>query len=153
MTESTPGSNTADLLQALSADVAALVRQEFRRAQDELAAKGRQAGRAGAQDELAAKGRQAGRAGALLGAAGVLGALAVGTSSAAFVRLLEKRLSPTGAAVVATLLYAGGAAALGSAALAEFRRALPLVPEDTVASVRADVRMATDAPGTEPSQP
>ena len=137
MTESTPGSNTADLLQALSADVAALVRQEFRRA----------------QDELAAKGRQAGRAGALLGAAGVLGALAVGTSSAAFVRLLEKRLSPTGAAVVATLLYAGGAAALGSAALAEFRRALPLVPEDTVASVRADVRMATDAPGTEPSQP
>jgi len=137
MTESTPGSNTADLLQALSADVAALVRQEFRRA----------------QDELAAKGRQAGRAGALLGAAGVLGTLAVGTSSAAFVRLLEKRLSPTGAAVVATLLYAGGAAALGSAALAEFRRALPLVPEDTVASVRADVRMATDAPGTEPSQP
>jgi len=137
MTESTPGSNTADLLQALSADVAALVRQELRHA----------------QDELAAKGKQAGKAGALLGAAGVLGALAIGTSSAAFVRLLEKRLSPTGAAVVATLLYAGGAAALGSAALAEFRRALPLVPEETVAGVRADVRMATEARGTEPLQP
>ena len=136
MTESTPGSNTADLLQALSADVAALVRQEFRRA----------------QDELAAKGRQAGRAGALLGAAGVLGTLAVGTSSAAFVRLLEKRLSPTGAAVVATLLYAGGAAALGSAALAEFRRALPLVPEETVASVRSDVRVATRARGDDAAQ-
>jgi hypothetical protein len=137
MTESTPGGNTADLLQALSADVAALVRQELRRA----------------QDELAAKGKQAGKAGAMLGAAGVLGALAIGTSSAAFVRLLEKRLSPTGAAVVATLLYAGGGAALGSAALAEFKRALPLVPEETVAGVRADVRMATDAPGTDPSQP
>lgn len=137
MTESTPGSNTADLLQALSADVAALVRQEFRRA----------------QDELAAKGKQAGKAGTLLGAAGVLGALAIGTSSAAFVRLLEKRLSPTGAAVVATLLYAGGAAALGNAALAEFKRALPLVPEETVAGVRADVRMATETRGTEPPRP
>jgi hypothetical protein len=129
MTESTPGSNTADLVQALSADVAALVRQELRHA----------------QEELAAKGRQAGKAGTLLGAAGVLGALAIGTSSAAFVRLLEKRLSPTGAAVVATLLYGGGAAALASAALAEFRRALPLVPEETVASVRSEVRIATQA--------
>jgi len=137
MTESTPGSNTADLLQALSADVAALVRQELRRA----------------QDELAAKGKQAGKAGAMLGAAGVLGALAIGTSSAAFVRLLEKRLSPTGAAVVATLLYGAGAAALGSAALAEFRRALPLVPEEAVAGLRSDVRVATEAAGTDTAQP
>jgi hypothetical protein len=137
MTESTPGSNTADLLQALSADVGALVRQELRHA----------------QQELAAKGRQAGKAGALLGAAGVLGALAIGTSSAAFVRLLEKRLSPTGAAVVATLLYGGGAAALASAALAEFRRALPLVPEETVANVRSDVRVATEARGPDAAQP
>jgi hypothetical protein len=137
MTESTPGSNTADLLQALSADVGALVRQELRHA----------------QQELAAKGRQAGKAGALLGAAGVLGALAIGTSSAAFVRLLEKRLSPTGAAVVATLLYGGGAAALATAAVAEFRRALPLVPEETVASVRSDVRVATEARGPDATQP
>jgi Putative Actinobacterial Holin-X, holin superfamily III len=137
MTESTPGANTGDLLQALSADVAALVRQELRRA----------------QQELAAKGRQAGKAGALLGAAGVLGALAIGTSSAAFVRLLEKRLSPTGAAVLATLLYGGGAAALASAAVAEFRRALPLVPEETVASVRSDVRVATETRGPDAAQP
>ena len=136
MTESTPGSNTADLLQALSADVAALVRQELRHA----------------QEELAAKGKQAGKAGALLGAAGVLGALAVGTSSAALVRLLEKWLSPTGAAGVATLLYGGTAAALASAALAELRRALPLVPEETVASVRSDVRVATRARGDDAAQ-
>jgi hypothetical protein len=137
MTESTPGGNTADLLQALSADVAALVRQELRRA----------------QEELAGKAKQAGRAGALLGGAGVLGVLAIGTSSAAFVRLLEKRLSPTGAAAVATLLYGAGAAALASAALAEFRRALPLVPEETVASVRSDVRVATEVRGTDAGQP
>jgi Putative Actinobacterial Holin-X, holin superfamily III len=136
MTESTPGQNTADLLQALSADVGALVRQELRHA----------------QEELTAKAKQAGKAGALLAGAGVLGALAVGTSSAAFVRLLEKRLSPTGAAVVATLLYGGGAAALASAAVAELRRALPLVPEETVASVRSDVRVATQARGDDAAQ-
>jgi hypothetical protein len=137
MTESTPGGNTADLLQALSADVAALVRQELRHA----------------QDELAGKAKQAGKAGALLGGAGILGVLAIGTSSAALVRLLEKRLSPTGAAVVATLLYGGGAAALAAAALAEFRRALPLVPEETVASVRSDVRVATEVRGTDAGKP
>jgi hypothetical protein len=127
MTSSTPGQNTADLLQALSSDVAALVRQEFARA----------------QEELAAKGKQAGRAGALLGGAAVLGALAVGSSSALLVRLLEKRFSPTTASFLATLLYGAGAGALGGAALAEFRRALPLVPEGTVASIRSDVRQAT----------
>ena len=127
MTSSTPGQNTADLLQALSADVAALVRQEFARA----------------QQELAAKGKQAGKAGALLGGAAVLGALAVGSSSAVLVRMLEKRFSPPTAALLATVLYGGGAAVLGAGGLAEFRRALPLVPEQTVAGIRSDVRVAT----------
>jgi hypothetical protein len=136
MTSSTPGQNTADLLQALSADVAALVRQEFARA----------------QQELATKGKQAGKAGALLGGAAVLGALAVGSSSALLVRLLEKRFSPRTAAFLATLLYGGGAAALGAAGLAEFRRALPLIPEETVASIRSDVRVATD-PQADAGQP
>lgn len=138
MTSSIPGQNTADLLQALSADVGALVRQEFARA----------------QQELAAKGKQAGTAGALLGGAAVLGALAVGSSSAVLVRLLEKRLSPTTAAFLATVLYGGGAAALGAAGLAEFRRALPLVPEATVAGIRSDVRVATEAaPGDDAARP
>ncbi|RBY78864.1 phage holin family protein [Geodermatophilus sp. TF02-6] len=135
MTASTPGSSTAELLQAMSADLSALVRQELQHA----------------QQELADKARQAGRAGAMLGGAAVLGTMAIGTSAALLLRLLERRFSPTTAAVLATGLYAGGAGALAVTALRELRRAWPLVPRETVASLREDVRVATDTPTPPPA--
>lgn len=127
MTASTPGS-TADLLQAVSADLSALVHQELQRA----------------QQELADKARQLGKAGALLGGAAALSTLAVGTSAALLLRLLERHVSPTTAAVVATGLYGAGAGALAAAALEEIRRAWPLVPKETVAGLRQDVRAVTE---------
>jgi hypothetical protein len=133
MTSNTPGNSTAELLQTLSADVATLVRQELQHA----------------QQELAGKARQTGRAGALLGGAAALGALAVGTSSALLVRLLEQRFSPTTAAALATGLYAAGAGTLAATALRELRQVWPLIPQETVASVRADVQAATGT-GTPP---
>jgi hypothetical protein len=134
MTSSTPGNSTADLLQSLSADVAALVRSELH----------------SAQQELAAKARDAGRAGALFGAAAGLGGLALGSSGALLLRLLDRRLPPTASAAVATLLYAGGAGACGGAALARLRQVQPLVPSDTVASLREDVQAAAGARSTSP---
>jgi hypothetical protein len=134
MTSTTPGGNTADLFQSLSADIAALVRAELRQA----------------QQELAGKGKQAGRAAALLGGAAVLGALATGSSASLLLRLLEHRFSPTTSALLATLLYGGGAAALGATALQELRRIGTPLPEATLASVRDDVRVAATG-GTTPS--
>jgi hypothetical protein len=129
MTESTPASSTADLLQAMSADLSALVRQELQHA----------------QQELADKAKQAGRAGAMLGGAAVLGSLGIGTSATFVLRLLERRFSPSTAAFLATGLYAAGAGALAATAVKELRQAWPFVPKDTVAGIREDVRVATEA--------
>lgn len=129
MTASTPGSSTADLVQSLTNDVGALVRQELRQA----------------QQELADKARQVGRAGGLLGAAAVLGTLAVGTSGALVLRVLERRFSPTTSAFLATGLFGGAAGALAATAVQQLREAAPLVPTGTVASLREDVRAATTA--------
>ncbi|MGY1719658.1 MULTISPECIES: phage holin family protein [unclassified Blastococcus] len=127
MSEPTRSNSTSDLLQSLSTDLSALVRQELQHA----------------QAELAGKAKQAGRAGALLGAAGVLGAMSVGSATALLLRALDRRVSPATSAALATGLLAGGAGALLGGALAELRRAWPLVPDETVESLRDDVRIAS----------
>lgn len=130
MTSDGPDNTTSDLLGALSQDVSRLVRQELRQA----------------QDELAGKARRAGKAAALLGGAGLLGVLAAGSSATLLLRVLDRFLPPRSAAFVATLLYGGGAVALAGLGAAELRRALPLVPVDTVTKLQRDVQAAQ--PGT-----
>ena len=120
------GRITGNLVGALTQDVSALVRDEIR----------------AAQTELTGKARRAGRGGALLAGAGVLGALATAGSAVFLLRTLDRVLPPRTAAAVLTVLYAGGAAALGAAGIAELRRAMPLVPEETVTSLREDVEAA-----------
>ena len=121
-----PNRTAGQLVDELTSDTAQLVRAEVRKG----------------QQELLDKAKEASKGAALLGGAAVLGALAAGTSATFVVRTLGKVLPAPTAAFLATALYAGGAAALGSAGLAELKRVGPLWPEETLASIREDVRAA-----------
>ena len=127
-------SATADLLRSLTDDLTTLVRQEVART----------------RAELTDKARQAGRGGAMLAGAGVLGMLATGTSVVFVVRLLDRFLPPRTSAFVATLLYGGGAAALGVAGWNEIRRSLPSASDGVVAGVKEDVQAVRDGASGEP---
>ncbi|MCI2240282.1 phage holin family protein [Paenibacillus sp. TRM 82003] len=128
-----PARTAGQLVDDLTSDTAELVRAEFQRG----------------QQEMIAKAKEASRGAALLGGAAVLGAMAAGTSAAFVVRTFGKVLPAPSAALLATLLYGGGAAALAAAGAAELKRIGSLLPEETLAGVREDVRAArSGAAGT-----
>lgn len=121
------GKSTDHLLDALRDDVRELLRQELR----------------SAQGEIQGKARQVGKSSAMLGAAGLLGALAVGTTTTTLlVRVLDRFLPPRLAALVATLVLGGSAAGLAGAGYAELRRARPAMPDETLTQVQRDVHAA-----------
>ncbi|NUO45519.1 MAG: phage holin family protein [Streptomyces sp.] len=92
-----------------------------------------------AKEELAEKGRRAGRGGGMLGAAGAIayaGLLALaGTATAA----LSLTLPVWAAALVVTAVLFALAALLAAKGRTQLRRAAPPTPEETLGSVRADV--------------
>jgi hypothetical protein len=122
-------SSTGDLLRTLTENVRSLVQGEI----------------ASARQEMTDKALAARPAAAMLGGAAVLGALAAGTSAVVLIRFLDRILPPTTSAVVTTALLGGGAAALAKAGIEQLRLVGPLVPEDTIASVKADVATVTEA--------
>lgn len=130
MTTSGSESATGAVVNALAEDVGGLVRQELRQA----------------QAELVAKGKQAGKGAMLLGGAGVLGALAAGSSATLFLRCLDRYLPPRLSAFVVCACYGGAAAALGVRGAAMVKEALPMAPEHTAENLRRDVDAAKAAP-------
>ncbi|MBX9393419.1 phage holin family protein [Streptomyces sp. TRM72054] len=92
-----------------------------------------------AKEELAEKGRRAGRGGGLFGAAGAVayaGLLALAATAAA---ALSLTLPVWAAALIVTGVLFALAGLLAATGRAQLRRAAPPTPEETLGSVRADV--------------
>ncbi|WP_328870515.1 phage holin family protein [Streptomyces sp. NBC_00287] len=92
-----------------------------------------------AKEELAEKGRRAGRGGGLLGAAGAVAYAGLLALAGTAVAALSVTLSVWAAALIVTAVLFAVAAVLGATGRAQLKRAAPPTPEETLGSVRADV--------------
>jgi hypothetical protein len=123
-----PAETPREPLRALDQDLRALVAQEVRKV----------------RNDLGGTLREAGTGGALIAAAGVLGALAAGSSAALALRALDRVLPPVASAAVLTALLGSAAAGLAAAGARELRSVPPLLGA-AAEQVRHDARVATDA--------
>ena len=113
-----------DLVKQLTEQTKTLARQEI-----ELA-----------KAELTEKGKKAGLGAGMFGAAGLLGVFAFAVLTACLVLALATVIAPWLAALVVAVLYGVIAAGLALIGRQELREATPPVPEQTVDSVKEDVR-------------
>jgi hypothetical protein len=119
-------SSIGDLLKRLSQETSTLVRQEL-----ELA-----------KAEAAEKGKQAGKGAGMLGGAGIAGLLALGTLSATVVLALNHAMADWLAALIVTAVWGAIAGVLALRGRDQLKDAGPPVPEQTVQTVKEDVRWA-----------
>ncbi|KUL25197.1 phage holin family protein [Streptomyces regalis] len=92
-----------------------------------------------AKEELAEKGRRAGRGGGLLGAAGAFAYAGLLFLAATATAALSLTLSVWAAALIVTAVLFAVAGLLAATGRAQLRRAAPPTPEEALGSVRADV--------------
>lgn len=92
-----------------------------------------------AKEELAAKGRRAGRGGGLMGAAGAVAYVGLIVLAGAATAALSLVLPVWAAALIVTGVLFVIAAVLAAVGRAQLRRAAPPTPEETLGSVKADV--------------
>jgi hypothetical protein len=115
-----------DLLKHLSEQTATLVRQEL-----DLA-----------RAEMQQKGKRAGVGIGLIGGGGVLALAAVGALTATLILALAEWMDAWLAALIVTVAYAAGAALLALQGKEKVGQATPPVPEQTIETVKEDVRWA-----------
>ena len=92
-----------------------------------------------AKEELAEKGRRAGRGGGLLGAAGAFAYAGLLFLAATATAALSLTLSLWAAALIVTAVLFAVAGLLAATGRAQLRRAAPPTPEEALGSVKADV--------------
>jgi MFS family permease len=95
-----------------------------------------------ARAELTAKGREAGKGAGLFAAAAVVGLLAAGALTAFLIMLLDGALANWLSALVVGVVFAAIAGALAMAGRNRMKRATPPVPEQTLETVKEDVKWA-----------
>jgi hypothetical protein len=114
----------ADLLRQLSEQTATLVRQEM-----ELA-----------KAELTVKGKRMGVGAGMFGGAGLFGLYALGALTACLILVLATAIAPWLAALIVAVVYAAIAGVLALTGKGKVQQATPPVPEQTVDSVKEDVK-------------
>jgi len=130
--EDLPGSDDlrdrslGELLKQLSQETTRLVHQEL-----ELA-----------KAELTQKGKQAGAGAGLFGGAGALGLAALGALAACFILALNAIMPAWLAALIVAVVYGAIAAFLALRGRDKVKQATPLVPEQTIETVKEDVEWA-----------
>lgn len=115
---------TGELVKQLSEQTSTLVRKEI-----ELA-----------KAELAEKGKEAGVGAGMLGGAGLLGVLALGAITASLILLLAQAMDAWVAALIVAIAYGAVAGILALTGRDRMREGMPPAPEQTVESVKEDVR-------------
>jgi hypothetical protein len=115
-----------ELLRQLSEETTRLVHQELEPAKAELTEKGKQAG-AGA---------------GLFGGAGAIGLAALGALTACFILALNAVMPAWLAALIVAVVYGVIAAFLALRGRDKVKQATPLVPEQTIETVKEDVEWA-----------
>jgi hypothetical protein len=115
-----------ELLRQLSEQTTRLVHQEL-----ELA-----------KAELTQKGKQAGAGAGLFGGAGALGLAALGALTACFILALNALMPAWLAALIVAVVYGAIAAFLSLRGRDRVKQATPLVPEQTIETVKEDVEWA-----------
>ena len=124
----TNGRSTGELVKDLSNQVSLLARQEI-----ELA-----------KAEMAEKGRKAGLGLGLVAAAGVSALLALGTLTACVVLALDGAMPAWLAALIVALAWSVVAAVFASVGKQKVEQAGTPVPEQTVESVKEDIKWLKD---------
>jgi uncharacterized membrane protein YqjE len=113
-----------ELVTDLTHEVSQLVRQEV----------------ALAKIELAEKGKRAGIGAGFIGGAGLLAFLALGALTTCLIIALGAIMPTALAALIIAVLYGGVAAVMGMNGKTRLKTAVPPTPEETVESVKEDVR-------------